>query len=83
MNYLTQTNYINFFFRIVQEERLYHHMQKMHGQYLLYFCKVCGLANSDGQIVYFHIAKKQCKDEVFNFHEFEIVKKIVESKNFF
>ncbi|VDN54351.1 unnamed protein product, partial [Dracunculus medinensis] len=41
-------------------------MQKMHGQYLLYFCKVCGLANSDGQIVYSHIAKKQCKDEVLD-----------------
>ncbi|VDM99287.1 unnamed protein product, partial [Thelazia callipaeda] len=46
------------------DARLYHHMFTIHGVILLYFCKNCGLANSNGRIVYEHIVTNACSYKV-------------------
>uniref|UniRef100_A0A1I8EI51 C2H2-type domain-containing protein n=1 Tax=Wuchereria bancrofti TaxID=6293 RepID=A0A1I8EI51_WUCBA len=42
------------------DERLYHHMFSSHAQAILYFCKSCGLANTNGRVVYEHIIRNGC-----------------------
>ncbi|VDN94754.1 unnamed protein product [Brugia pahangi] len=42
------------------DERLYHHMFSSHAQAVLYFCKNCGLANTNGRVVYEHIVRNGC-----------------------
>ncbi|EJW88601.1 hypothetical protein WUBG_00491 [Wuchereria bancrofti] len=43
-----------------EDERLYHHMFSSHAQAILYFCKSCGLANTNGRVVYEHIIRNGC-----------------------
>ncbi|EJW70742.1 hypothetical protein WUBG_18351, partial [Wuchereria bancrofti] len=47
------------------DERLYHHMFSSHAQAILYFCKSCGLANTNGRVVYEHIIRNGCSWRVY------------------
>ncbi|KAL4002361.1 hypothetical protein ACH3XW_3150 [Acanthocheilonema viteae] len=48
------------------DERLYHHMFIAHAQPILYFCKSCGLANTNGRAVYEHIVQRRCSWQILS-----------------
>lgn len=56
--------FLTIFSLYFQDERLYHHMFSSHAQAILYFCKNCGLANTNGRVVYEHIARNECSWQV-------------------